>query len=348
MRRTLLFGLILATSVGFTLAVLARSTGPIALAANVPSSLTDQEFWSFIQQTSEPGGYFRVAEHHEPHVQRAAGMQDVIPDLVARDEARRRVSGRRTRAELHLHGGDPAGDGDHLRHPARQSRSAARCTRRSSSCRRTAPTSSRMLFSKPRPAGSAPMRRPADLFARVRRVPPSEALYRQNLQAIEDQLTKTHGLPLPARRSGGIRRGLPDVLLERLRRAPVADVRRSDDRDRSRPASPQLPGRRRHLRVAEGLESTNLVVPVVGDFGGPEGDSRDRRVPQGARRHGDARSICRTSSNISTRTASGTRSAATWRRCRSTPRARSSGRPAVAEVALAAAGVRLEPRSDGL
>src|SRR5262249_36286681 len=61
-----------------------------------------------------------------------------------------------------------------------------------------------MLFSKPRPAGLSARSTVADLFGAFGNVPTSDELYAQNLKAIDDNLTKTHHLPLSAQDISGI------------------------------------------------------------------------------------------------------------------------------------------------
>jgi hypothetical protein len=51
--------------------------------AGLPVRLTDQEFWALSQDSSEPGGYFRAADITNL-TSNEMGMQQVIPDLVAR------------------------------------------------------------------------------------------------------------------------------------------------------------------------------------------------------------------------------------------------------------------------
>ena len=46
----------------------------------LPASLTDREFWSLIEQLSEPDGYFRS----DNLLSNESGLQDVIPKLKER------------------------------------------------------------------------------------------------------------------------------------------------------------------------------------------------------------------------------------------------------------------------
>ena len=159
------------------------------------------------------------------------------------------------------------------------------------------------------------------------------------------QLTKTHGLSLVGEGPRRHRIRLPRVLFARLSRSAhqptYADLMTQTDGaggPRSYLASEAS------FAFLKDLESRNLVVPGRRRLRRTEGDSLDRRVSEGARRDGRRPSICRTSSSISIRTASGTRSAGTSRRCRSTARARSFARRPAAGRALAAASCRASVR----
>src|SRR5437763_58598 len=54
----------------------------------LPGRLTDEEFWTLSQDSSEPGGYFRQADITN-FTSNELGMQYVIPDLVSRVKAGR-------------------------------------------------------------------------------------------------------------------------------------------------------------------------------------------------------------------------------------------------------------------
>ena len=54
-----------------------------ATAVELPTRLSDEEFWKLSQDSSEPGGYFRQADITN-FTSNELGMQYVIPDLVSR------------------------------------------------------------------------------------------------------------------------------------------------------------------------------------------------------------------------------------------------------------------------
>jgi len=127
-----------------------------------------------------------------------------------------------------------------------------------------------MLFSKPRPAGLGLRASAADLFAAFRDVPGDEALFQKNLKAVAAQLTRTHGLSLSARDLDGLEYAYHAFYSRgfAVRYSPTyADLMTATDREgvaRSYLASDAA------FQFLKELESKNLVVPVVGDFGGPK------------------------------------------------------------------------------
>jgi hypothetical protein len=125
-----------------------------------------------------------------------------------------------------------------------------------------------MLFSKPRPAGLTPGASAADLFRAFGPVASSDALFKQNLKAVRDNVTKTHAFAVLQSDLDGI-----DAIYQTfywsgfpIRASPTyADLMTATDQSgvsRSFLASEALFG------VMKDLQSRNLVVPVVGDFGG--------------------------------------------------------------------------------
>ncbi len=268
MRRALLIGLILATCLGFTLAVLARSTAPLTIAVDVPASLTDQEFWSFVQQTSEPGGYFRNANITNL-TSNELRMQEVIPDLVARTKPGGVYLGvgpeqnftymAATRPRLAIIFDVRRGNLDlQLMYKALFELAGDRADFLS------------MLFAKPRPAGLGADATANDLVGALAGVAMSAPLEESTLRAIEDRLTRTHHLPLPADDLAGIGevyRAFAESGFA-IRPSPTfADLMTSTDGaglDRNFLAASES------FTFLKDLESRNLVVPVVGDFGGPK------------------------------------------------------------------------------
>src|SRR5207245_1514986 len=127
-----------------------------------------------------------------------------------------------------------------------------------------------MLFSRPRPE-RLPVDAPvADLFAAFGSTSNDEALYDRNLKAIVDRLVKFHGLPLSPREIDGLAR-IYRVFFDRgtaIRFSPTyVDLMTATDEAgvfRSYLAS------NASFAFLRELEASNLVVPVVGNFGGPK------------------------------------------------------------------------------
>jgi hypothetical protein len=127
-----------------------------------------------------------------------------------------------------------------------------------------------MLFSKPRPAGLTTKSTARDIFSAFATVAGSGAMYRENLAAIEDRLTKTHGIPLGPEDLSGIEYVFNAFYARgyAIRPAPRYDelMTATDAAGTSRSYLASEAG----FTVMKDLESRNLVVPVVGDFGGPK------------------------------------------------------------------------------
>jgi len=126
------------------------------------------------------------------------------------------------------------------------------------------------LFARSRPAGLSPSSTAIDVFRAVGALPASEAVYTRTLQAIETHLTKTHAFPVPQDDLAGVR-----LIYEMFYRNGFA-VRASPTYADLMTATDQAGVSRGYLadeasfQVMKDLESRNLVVPVVGDFGGPK------------------------------------------------------------------------------
>jgi hypothetical protein len=137
------------------------------------------------------------------------------------------------------------------------------------------------MFSRPRPSGISASSPVDDIFAAYERVAPSEALYVQNLKAIQAHLTSKHGFLLsPADRDGleFVYRSWfdagPELHYELKNGAgfgrgmgfpTYADLMTSTDdagRHRSYLASEDS------FRFLKDLQTRNVIVPVVGNFGG--------------------------------------------------------------------------------
>ena len=266
--------------IGALLSVLAflmfRTPAPVE-GRNAPLRLSDREFWEMSSTMSEADGTF----HSENLVSNEADFQRLIPSLekaavpgrvylgvgseqnfsyiaAVRPSFAMIVDVRRGNLDLHL------------LYKAVFELSADRADFVS------------RLFSRPRPAGLTRDSSAAAIFAAFAAVAPSRTLYTSNLAEVESHLTKTHGFALTA----GDREGLafvygafftqgPDIHYELNtggfgRRGPgglpsYADLMTGADangRNHSYLASGAS------FAVVKDLEARNLIVPVVGNFGG--------------------------------------------------------------------------------
>ena len=148
------------------------------------------------------------------------------------------------------------------------------------------------LFSRKRPDGLTAESTAEDIFTKLRDAEGSKELYEANLKAINDVLMNKHGFPLSAGDLDGIRwaygnyyqfgpainynsslsANIPPEIVGALgggfggnNGVTYASLMMADDgtgQNRSYLASEE------NFRFVKDLESRNLVVPVVGDFGG--------------------------------------------------------------------------------
>lgn len=235
---------------------------------SLPERLSDQDFWSLSQTSSESGGYFR-GENITNLTSNELWFQYVIPDLVARTKPGNVYLGVgpeqnytymvATRPRFAVIFDIRRGNLDlQLIYKAIFELSKDRAAFLS------------MLFSKPAPAGASAKSTAAELFSAFGASQTSQALYEQNVKAIEQHLTKTHALPLAADDLAG---------LEAVYQAFYSSgfyVRSNPTYADLMTATDAGGVSRSYLATEEGfqflkdLESRNLVVPVVGDFGGPK------------------------------------------------------------------------------
>jgi hypothetical protein len=250
---------------------------PVRARADLPLSLTDEEFWQLTEDLSEPSGYFRS----DNFLSNESGYQDVIPELVDRLRPGGVYLGVAPeinftyvaavkpqmafiidirRGNLH----------EHLLYKALFEMSADRAEFLS------------RLFSRQRPEGLTRDSSVFDLFHAYTAVPASEALFQENLQSVLDWLTATpHALPLWEQDPEGIayvyREGF-------FRGGPYLDYSygsRNGMGGRNTPTYEQLMlatdgyGRNHSFLADEDtfqwvrrLQMKNLLVPVVGNFGG--------------------------------------------------------------------------------
>lgn len=249
-------------------AVLLLGLSLLPAQASLPERLTDAEFWSIVTEASEPGGTFRSLDITNLTSNEML-FQHVIPDLQVR-----------TRPGAIYLGVGPEQNFTYI--AAVQPRIAIIFDIRRGnlatqlmykalfelSADRAAFVS--MLFSRPRPAGLPSNASVDTIFEALGQSPGSEAAMQSNLAAILSHLTKTHSLPLGANdieAIGTIYRTFSSSGYA-IRRSPTYwDLMVATDTsgvERSYLASEKT------FAVLKDLQSRNLIVPVVGDLGGPK------------------------------------------------------------------------------
>ena len=258
-------------SVALCLAIVAFPTLPVARnEVDLPDRLTDAEFWALSQDASEPGGYFRSADITNL-TSNEMRFLDVIPDLVRRVRPGSVYLGvgpeqnytyiAATKPKMAIIFDIRRGNLDlQLMYKALFEMSVDRADFVS------------LLFAKPRPrdAGLTTASTAAELFSAFSRVGTDRALFDRVRSSIKDHLLKTHKLPVPPRDLDGI-----DTIYQTfytsgyyLRTSPSYwDLMTTTDAAgvmRSYLASEA------NFLVMKDLQSRNLVVPVVGNFGGPK------------------------------------------------------------------------------
>jgi hypothetical protein len=231
----------------------------------LPARLSDQEFWRLSTSASEPNGFFRSDNLTSNELL----FEHVIPDLIARTRP----------------GGVYLGVGPEQNYTYIAAVKPAMVVifdiRRGNmllqlmykaifELSKDRADFVSMLFSRPRPAGLNTKSTAADIFAAFAAVPPSATMYRENLSAVNDRLTKTHGIQLSPEDLSGI-----EYVFNAFYVRGYA-VRAAPQYDELMTAADATGARRSYLAseanfmVMKDLEARNLVVPVVGDFAGPK------------------------------------------------------------------------------
>jgi hypothetical protein len=262
--------------VAVALAALVLRAGSPQATQPLPDRLTDAQFWQLSQTFSETDGTF----HSENLVSNEIRFQTIVPELMRTVKPGRAYIGvgseqnftyitavrpsiafivdlRRGNLDLHLI----------YKTLFELSRDRADFVSR--------------LFSRPRPDGLTASSSVDEIFAAYAGVQPSEALYAANLQANTTHLIKTHGFRLLDGDHDGIAfvyrswfEGGPDIYYQLTGRGgrggggfpTYADLMTTTDgegRARSYLASDEA------FRFIKDLQTKNLVIPVVGNFGGP-------------------------------------------------------------------------------
>ena len=243
--------------------------------ADLPQQLNSRDFWKLSEELSEPNGTFRS----DNLLSNEIWLQHVIPELTKTAKTGRVYLGvgpeqnftyiaalkpamvfivdvRRGNLQLHL------------MYKALFEMSNDRAEFVSK------------LFAKKRPAGLSATSTALEIFNAYSEVPTSEALFKETLQSIRDHLVKTRNLPLTKEDLDGIEYVAnafywygPGINYNssggRMGRmmATYFDLMVATDaegRSRSYLASEE------NFKVLKDLHSKNLLVPVVGNFGGPK------------------------------------------------------------------------------
>ena len=245
----------------------------------LPTQLTDREFWRLVSDFSEPDGTF----HSENLVSNEVRFQTIVPDLVQATAPGRAYVGVGSEQNFtYIAAVRPAiafivdirrGNLDlHLAYKALFELSADRVEFVS------------RLFSRERPADLGTTSTAAEIFGAYQAAPPSERLYEDNLSAIYAHLTGKHGFAL----STGDRQGVEFVYRSWFTGGPdiryvlntgfgggrggpggfptYADLMTASDgmgRNRSYLATEDS------FTFIKNLHTSNMIIPVVGNFGGP-------------------------------------------------------------------------------
>jgi len=254
------------------------STYPRA-AAELPPRLTDQEFWRLASEYSEPDGSF----HSENLVSNEIRFQTVIPGLIEKAVPGRAYVGVGSEQNFsYIVAVRPAmafivdirrGNLDlHLIYKALFEMSADRAEFVS------------RLFSLPRPAGLTTASTAQEIFDAYKLVAPSQTLYDQNLRSIKEHLITKHGFSLTANDlagidfvysawfrfgtniryelNGGGQRGLRGGGSAFPSYAELMTTNDGAGVNRSYLATEES------FKFLKDLETRNMIVPVVGNFGG--------------------------------------------------------------------------------
>jgi hypothetical protein len=263
-----------------TLVAVAQSASrPVA--ADLPARLTDREFWRLTETLSEPSGSFRS----DNFLSNERGYQQIIPDLLERvgigrggvylgvgpEQNFAYIVALKPRMAFiidirrgNLH--------EHLLYKALFEMSATRADFLS------------RLFSRKRPAGLSTESTAAELFNAYDDVQRSEELFRENLNTVIDWLARRHGFPLGVDDARGIEYVYHDAF---FMGGPQLDYAMGGGFGAggggTSPTYRELMlendgyGRNRgylateeNFALMKDIETKNLLVPVVGNFGGPK------------------------------------------------------------------------------
>ena len=252
-----------------------RAAGTAASrSASLPARLSDADFWSLVESLSEPDGFFQS----DNLVSNEDTFQYVIPDLqrvvkpggvyvgVGPDQNFTFIANLKPafvfipdirRGNLHMH----------LMYKALMEESAERADFLS------------RLFSRKRPDGLSAATSPERLFTAFAEVPASKELFDETRQLIRTTLKKRHGFKLTEIDDAGIDFILGNFFMQgpflQYASAPVARSRYPSFAELQIATDGQGLARaylanEENYRFVRELQRKNLVVPLVGDFGGPK------------------------------------------------------------------------------
>ncbi|HVH26217.1 MAG TPA: hypothetical protein VM818_05640 [Vicinamibacterales bacterium] len=275
MRRPLLRGvlaaLFFACALGFTAAY--RPVSAAVAAADLPSKISDAEFWTLVADLSEPGGSFPF----DNFVSNETTIQSVIPALKART----------SRGGVYL-GVGPEQNFTYI--AALEPRMAFIIDIRRQNlvehlmykalfqlADNRADFISR-LFSRKRPADLSSEATDEALLLAYERAVPDQQLFESNLREILNTLTRSRGAELTAADITSLTFVYTTFFREgprlnyQIGGGPSVDMPTYTDLMTQSDGNGQhhsFLSSERHYHIVRTLEMNNLVIPVVGDFAGP-------------------------------------------------------------------------------
>ena len=266
-------------SLAATAGIVALTLG-LAAADTLPTSLSDKEFWSLIEEVSEPDGYFRSNSGSTDNLlSNETELSIVATSIAARPKGSgvylgvgpeqnfTYVAAMRPRIAFIV----DIRRGNMLLHLLYKALFETSTGRADFVAR---------LFNRRRPAGLTARSTAAELMSAYLRAEPSDdATFNSNLKAITDHLTQTHGMPLSPDDLEGIK-----YVYRNFRQFGPAIHYTSSSGGRSGAANyatlmaaTDSSGMERsylssddRFMYVKTMQSRNLIVPVVGDFAGPK------------------------------------------------------------------------------
>jgi hypothetical protein len=275
-----------AASLAVTLCWVVLSNVACFRRSTIPAAMNDRQFWHLIETLSEPAGTFSLSDNlvsNEPHV--AENARWLRPSggvyIGVGPEQNFTYIARLRPAMAFIIDIRSENRNLHLLYKALFELSSDRADFVS------------RLFSRPRPARLASSASVEELFTRYESVPPSPEQYSRNATLVRERLLTTRGLPLSQSDLDWIDRVFKAFYAD----GPGIQFWGSREVDAIQPSYRELmtakdfTGQRRSFLSTEDafafvkdLHSRNMIVPIVGDFGGP---GAIRRVGDYVREHAD-------------------------------------------------------------